>query len=141
VPSANNRHPKTHVYKSVNGLDIKADVWRVGEGANRPTVMWIHGGALILGSRKGRFPPALRNGPDASRLRYRLDRLPPGPGNKGCLPIIDDPAGRLQLGADRRTKSGSAWIPNAWRPPAGSAGVVTSLLMTGFCVKSPALAH
>jgi acetyl esterase/lipase len=45
------RTPETHVYKTVNGLDIKADVYRPAGGHVTPAIVWIHGGALIMGSR------------------------------------------------------------------------------------------
>lgn len=43
----------TYTYKKVDGLEIKADVYRPGGDAPRPIVVWIHGGALIMGSRRG----------------------------------------------------------------------------------------
>jgi acetyl esterase/lipase len=43
----------TYVYKSVDGLDIKADVHRPDDGVQRPVAVWIHGGALIMGHRVG----------------------------------------------------------------------------------------
>ncbi len=43
----------THVYKSVGNLEIKADVHRINDDQLRPVVVWIHGGALILGHREG----------------------------------------------------------------------------------------
>ena len=43
----------THTYKSVGGLDIKADVHQPEDNVSRPVVVWIHGGALINGHRAG----------------------------------------------------------------------------------------
>ena len=43
----------THVYKRVGPLEIKADVHRLPDDAIRPVVVWIHGGALMMGSREG----------------------------------------------------------------------------------------
>jgi acetyl esterase/lipase len=43
----------TYVYKTVNDLDIKADVYQYDEERVRPVVVWIHGGALINGHRAG----------------------------------------------------------------------------------------
>jgi len=40
---------KTFTYKTVNGLSIKADVRRPDDTVPRPAVMWIHGGALMVG--------------------------------------------------------------------------------------------
>lgn len=51
--------PATYIFRTVNGLDIQADVYKPAakegeaESARRPVLVWIHGGALILGSRRG----------------------------------------------------------------------------------------
>ncbi len=45
--------PKTHVFKKVGDLEIKADVYQPVTDNSYPVVMWIHGGALIMGDRKG----------------------------------------------------------------------------------------
>lgn len=42
----------THVYKTVDSLDIKADVHRPDDDVIRPVLVWIHGGALINGHRE-----------------------------------------------------------------------------------------
>jgi acetyl esterase/lipase len=45
-------HVETGVYKRADGLDLQADVvWR-GRPQTRPAAVWIHGGALIMGSRR-----------------------------------------------------------------------------------------
>jgi acetyl esterase/lipase len=44
--------PRTFVYKSVAGGEIKADLWGAAAGGRKPAAMWIHGGALIMGSRR-----------------------------------------------------------------------------------------
>ncbi len=41
----------TYTYKTVGDLEIKADVYRADDDIVRPVVLWIHGGALIVGSR------------------------------------------------------------------------------------------
>jgi acetyl esterase/lipase len=43
----------THTYKTVDDLEIKADVHRPDDDSVRPVVVWIHGGALINGHRAG----------------------------------------------------------------------------------------
>ncbi|MDA9095597.1 alpha/beta hydrolase [Porticoccaceae bacterium] len=48
---------ETYTYKIVDDLEIKADVYRYPGDDIRPVIMWIHGGALIMGSRAG-LPPA-----------------------------------------------------------------------------------
>jgi acetyl esterase/lipase len=42
---------KTHVFKTVNDVKIHADVYRPADDKVRPVVVWLHGGALIVGSR------------------------------------------------------------------------------------------
>lgn len=52
LASAAEGDKQTFTYKKVDGLEIQADVYNAGRpGARKPTVIWIHGGALILGSR------------------------------------------------------------------------------------------
>jgi acetyl esterase/lipase len=44
---------ETYVYKTVGDHEIRADVYRKSGEEIRPAIIWIHGGALIMGSRKG----------------------------------------------------------------------------------------
>jgi acetyl esterase/lipase len=44
---------QTYTYKTVQNLEIKADVYREDDNARRAVVVWIHGGALINGHREG----------------------------------------------------------------------------------------
>jgi acetyl esterase/lipase len=44
---------QTYTYKRVGDLEIKADVYRADDDKVRPVVVWIHGGALIMGGREG----------------------------------------------------------------------------------------
>src|ERR1700722_1511046 len=43
--------PKTYTYKTIGGLDLKADVYGADEAIRKPVVIWIHGGALMIGLR------------------------------------------------------------------------------------------
>lgn len=48
----------TYTYKKVGDMEIKADVYRGDDakkqpGEKQPVVVWIHGGALIMGNREG----------------------------------------------------------------------------------------
>jgi len=43
----------TYTYKTVGDLRIRADVYRRPGDAVRPAVLWLHGGALIMGNRRG----------------------------------------------------------------------------------------
>lgn len=42
---------ETFTYKSVGEVEIQADVYRFQDASSRPALVWIHGGALINGSR------------------------------------------------------------------------------------------
>jgi len=44
---------QTYTYKRVGDLEIKADVYREDDEKIRPVIVWIHGGALIMGGREG----------------------------------------------------------------------------------------
>lgn len=41
----------THTYKVADGCEIRADVHRAADDVARPAIVWIHGGALIMGHR------------------------------------------------------------------------------------------
>jgi acetyl esterase/lipase len=42
---------KTYTIWSGDGVELKADVYRADDNKVRPVVVWLHGGALIVGSR------------------------------------------------------------------------------------------
>lgn len=67
----------TYTYKVVDGLEIKADVYRAQGDEPRPAVISIHGGALIMGSRGGisdddRLQEYLGAGYTVISIDYRL---------------------------------------------------------------------
>ena len=43
---------QTHTFKTVGDVKVQADVYRPDDQTVRPVVVWIHGGALIMGNRK-----------------------------------------------------------------------------------------
>ena len=47
---------ETHSFKTVDGHEIDADVYPGGAGERQPAVLFIHGGGLIMGSRKAILP-------------------------------------------------------------------------------------
>jgi acetyl esterase/lipase len=67
---------ETFTYKVVDGCEIKADVFQAEPGARKPAVMWIHGGALIMGTRKSPEPrfqaELLKRGFIIVSIDYRL---------------------------------------------------------------------
>jgi len=42
---------KTYTFKTVDGCAIRADVYHAAGAEHAPVLLWLHGGALILGSR------------------------------------------------------------------------------------------
>jgi acetyl esterase/lipase len=123
----------TYTYKTVGDLNIQADVYRAGDEVVRPGVVWMHGGALIVGSRRG-VPGGLLDlcrteGFVLISIDYRLApevKLPA---------IIED------------VQDAWAWIrkegptrfhvdPNRLVGAGGSAGGYLTM-MTGICVKPP----
>src|SRR5947209_574941 len=55
VPVAARAQPakQTFTYKTIDNCPLKADVYGISSGPARPVVLWIHGGALIMGDRGG----------------------------------------------------------------------------------------
>ncbi len=51
APHTPAQKPRTFVYKKAGECELRADVYRLHGDAPRPVIVWIHGGALILGSR------------------------------------------------------------------------------------------
>jgi acetyl esterase/lipase len=79
---------RTYTYKTVGACEIKADVYGMSEGKAWPAVLWIHGGALIVGLRGQIDPIPLRKLLDAGYAVVSIDyRLAP----ETKLPaILDD---------------------------------------------------
>ena len=46
----------TYTYKTIGDLSIRADVYRKPGDKVHPAIFWIHGGALIMGNRRGLNP-------------------------------------------------------------------------------------
>ena len=131
--SAQAAGPGANTFKVIAGCNIKADVHgKTGGAANRPAVMWLHGGALIFGSRwniggidKKFIDKLVNNGFVVVSIDYRLapeTKLP------GIIEDVQDAWRWLhksskELGID----------PKRIAAAGGSAGGYLTL-MTGFCV-------
>ncbi|HPD32215.1 MAG TPA: alpha/beta hydrolase [Phycisphaerae bacterium] len=74
-PAPANKH--TYTYKKVDDCEIRADVYRPSaDSARTPVIIWIHGGALIMGSRASinrlQLDLYLRAGYTVVAIDYRL---------------------------------------------------------------------
>ena len=68
----------TYTYKTVGDLRIRADVYRKPGDLARPAIFWIHGGALIMGSRRGPLAAQAERYLDAGYTIISIDyRLAP----------------------------------------------------------------
>jgi acetyl esterase/lipase len=122
--------PQTFVYKSVPGCEIKADVFGMAATGVKPVAVWIHGGALIMGSRRLRpNSPLVSSLLDAGFTVVSIDyRLAP----ETKLPVIIDDV----RDAFRWIRSSAPTLhvePDRLAVCGGSAGGYLTL-MTGFVV-------
>jgi len=121
---------KTYTYKKVDKVEIQADVHRDKGDTVRPAVVWIHGGALIVGNRhsvpRDIFDLCRKEGYILISLDYRLapeTRLPA---------IIEDIKDAFRWIRDK----GPALFhvnPDRIVVTGGSAGGYLTM-MTGICV-------
>jgi acetyl esterase/lipase len=123
--------PETVVYKVVQGCEIKLDVYHHGAETRHPAVMYIHGGALMGGSRKQVGTPMLaqlfKQGYAIVSIDYRLAPETKVPG------IIEDVRDAYRW---MRTEGGNMFgiDPEHIATSGGSAGGYLTL-MTGFCLE------
>jgi acetyl esterase/lipase len=127
---------KTYAYKVVGDCRIEADVYRAGDAVVRPGVVWMHGGALIVGNRRGVPKGLLDLCRDEGFVLISIDyRLAPEVKLPAIIEDVEDawawirkegPA-LFHVDADRLLAAG------------GSAGGYLTM-MTGICVKPPPVA-
>jgi acetyl esterase/lipase len=83
--------PTTYTYKTVGDLPIKADVYRLPGDDVRPALVWIHGGALIMGQRGGPNLAQRKRYLDAGHVIVSIDyRLAPETKLPGILEDVGD---------------------------------------------------
>jgi len=129
-PAKSSRRVDTYTFKTVNGLEIKADVHRPDDRPARPAVLWIHGGALIGGNRTNITRQVKEAFLDAGYALVSIDyRLAPETKLPEILADVRDAYAWL------RDRGKTLLNVNAERLAVlgGSAGGYLTL-MTGFCV-------
>ena len=86
------RHTKTtYTYKVVDKHEILADVHRYPDDEIRPAILWLHGGALIFGSRHGPAPEQLERYLAAGYTIVSIDyRLAPETKLPGIIEDLED---------------------------------------------------
>ena len=104
--------PKTYIYKTAGGCQVKADVYGSDATLRKPAILWIHGGALIFGSRES--PPQWLN-PDGRYIVVSIDyRLAPETERWRLLLRISR---MLTDGCARKAREVFAWIQREWLSP------------------------
>ncbi len=122
---------QTYTYKVVGKCEIQADVYRVPDDAVHPVIVWIHGGALIVGHRAGINPEYLDMYLSAGYTLGSIDyRLAPETKIKGIIEDVQDAfrwvrekgPGLFNIDPDRMAVIGHS-----------AGGYLT--LMSGFCIE------
>jgi len=82
---------KTYTYKTIGSLPIRADVYRAPDDVIRPAILYIHGGALIMGSRSWLNPIQRQKYLDAGYAIISIDyRLAPQTKLNQIIEDLDD---------------------------------------------------
>ncbi|MCC6591494.1 MAG: alpha/beta hydrolase [Bryobacterales bacterium] len=82
---------QTFTYKQAGPLNLELDLYRPAGSRPRPVILWIHGGALIMGNRSGIRPWQLRRYLDAGYAVVSIDyRLAPETKLPGILSDVED---------------------------------------------------
>lgn len=122
---------RTYCYKQVGDCKIYADVCRLDEAKGRPTIVWIHGGALISGNRANLHSVQLERYLGAGFNVVSIDyRLAPETKLKFIIEDLRDAFKWLQ----RHGPELAGVDPDRIAVVGHSAGGYLAL-MTGFCVK------
>jgi acetyl esterase/lipase len=131
VTGADELSPQTFTYKTVGNCQIKADVFGASPLQSRPVAVWIHGGALIMGDRRGIDRTLLAELIKAGYLVISIDyRLAP----EAKLPaILDDVRDAFAWIGAKGPKSFGARTDRLFVLGGSAGGYLT--LMCGFLVE------
>ena len=119
--------PKTLTYKTAGGCDIQLDVFGSDPNVRKPAIVHIHGGALIIGSRKD---PMKWLNPQGDRVLISIDyRLAPETKLPAIIGDVRDAFRWIYNQGPRLLNIDTGNLVVA----GGSAGGYLTL-MTGFCI-------
>jgi acetyl esterase/lipase len=122
---------QTFVYKTAGDALLQADVYRVPDQAARPAIVWIHGGALIIGDRQTLPSYQAQRYVQAGYTVISIDyRLAPETKLESIIGdlrdayrwVVESGSDLLEIDADRIAVVGHS-----------AGGYLT--LMSGFCVR------
>ena len=124
---------QTHIYQTVAGLALPLDLFHTPAQPRAPVILWLHGGALIRGSRSGLYPDVLQRyvqgGFAVAAVDYRL-----GPETKLPEIIADVQAAHAWL---RSGAAGPAVDPERVLVVGHSAGGYLTLLAGHWLTPRP----
>jgi acetyl esterase/lipase len=124
------RKMQSHIFKTVGTCAVQADVYRGGGPERQPVIVWIHGGALIVGSRAWIPPYQLKRYLEAGFTLVSIDyRLAP----ETKLPLIIDDLRDAIHWVREEAPDIYAIDPDRLAVIGHSAGGYLAL-MSGFCV-------
>ena len=122
---------ETYSYKTVADCEIRADVYRPAGDAIRPCILWLHGGALIFGSRETISPEQVTIYLEAGYTVVAVDyRLAPEAKLESIIEDIQDAYRWL-----RETGPELFLIDRERIAVIGHSAGGYLTLMTGFCVE------
>lgn len=123
----------TYTFKEVDGLKIEADVYRPADERPRPVLVWIHGGALITGTRASVPRQLLDLARDEGYALVSIDyRLAPEVKSPAIVEDVRDALAWIRQDGPRLFHADASRLVVA----GGSAGGYLTM-MTGWCVEPP----
>ena len=124
---------RTLVYKTVSGVDLRADVFMPAGAGAHPAILWLHGGALIFGDRTTIAPDQVERYVQAGYVVVSADyRLAPETKLEAIVEDLRNAYAWVRREGPRQFSIDGERIAVVGH---SAGGYLT--LMTGFCVDPP----